>query len=61
MEDFVILYGQLAFLLLFWYILWTLDIVYGYLVYIFSPFWYVVPIKSGNPVLILKRYFPSLS
>jgi hypothetical protein len=42
------------------YILWTFGLFYGHLVYfvaiwynvwLFGKFWYVVPIKSGNPAL----------
>jgi hypothetical protein len=31
-------------------ILWRFVVFYGNLVF-FNPFWYVVPRKSGNPVL----------
>jgi hypothetical protein len=32
-----------------WCNLWQFGIVWGYLVYIFFPFWYVWTKKSGNP------------
>jgi hypothetical protein len=34
-----------------WYILWLFGIFCGHW-YIISPFWYVVPRKSGNPAYV---------
>jgi hypothetical protein len=53
MEDVGIFYGHLVHFMVFCYILWTLDIVRGKLVY-FSPFCILCYEKSGNPGLALK-------
>jgi hypothetical protein len=48
MEDVGIFYGHLVHYTVFCYILWTLGIVRGNLVY-FPPFWYFAPRKIWQP------------
>jgi hypothetical protein len=49
MEDVATFYGHLVYFTAIWYSLWPFDI--------FSPFWYFVPRKSGNPAQqILKDW-----
>jgi hypothetical protein len=45
------IYGHLVYFTAICYILWPFGIFGGNLVY-FSPFWYIVPKKSGNPALM---------
>jgi hypothetical protein len=49
MEDVGIFYEHLVNFTANWYILWTFGIICGILVYIFSPFWCVVPRKIWQP------------
>jgi hypothetical protein len=48
MENLCIFYDHLVYFTAIESILWPFGIFCGNLVY-FSPFWYVVPKKSGNP------------
>jgi hypothetical protein len=53
MEDGGIFYGHLVYFTVFCYILWTIGIVRGNLVY-FSRFGILYQEKSGNPVRDIK-------
>jgi hypothetical protein len=48
MEYVGIFYGHWVYLMKIWYILWTFGIFCVILVH-FTPLWYGVPNKSGNP------------
>jgi hypothetical protein len=55
MEDFGPFYGHLVHFMDFCYILWTLGIVRGNLLY-FSPFWNFVPRKIWQPWSSTQRF-----
>jgi hypothetical protein len=53
---FGLFYGHLVYFMAIWSILWPFGIFYAHLIYfwkfgIVSPFAYVVPRQSGNPVM----------
>jgi hypothetical protein len=55
MEGVGILHVHLVYFKAVWYILWQYGIFYSYLVYIFSPFWYVVPRKIWQPCFKCRK------